>query len=228
MIVDTVVQTIGGLSYAGVFLFSLMANMLMPVPEEVFILVIGYLGGLGVVKLWISGLLIFLGLSISDMILYHLSRGAGRIVSFLRRKLVGNSENKSLEIFRPHINKFIFFSRFFVGFRWIGPVLAGSLSVSRKQFFTYNSFALLIYIPGMLYLGYFFRNKIQELLTHTDSVKYIVLLAVGVFVLLLISQRIGKYMFKKARSMFTGNFSLLSKKLSSKVLEKIDTENIEE
>ncbi|MFT5280918.1 MAG: membrane protein DedA with SNARE-associated domain [Flavobacteriaceae bacterium] len=206
MIAETFIQTIGAFSYVGVFIFSLLANMVMPVPEEVFLLIVGYLGGIGVVKLWISGLIIFCGLTISDIVLYHLSRGAGKIVSFLRKKLVGKDKDASeINIFRPHINKFIFFSRFFVGFRWIGPVLAGSLRIPKKQFLIYNSLALVVYIPFMLWLGYFFRNRIEELITRSDNVKYFVLIAIGIIVLLFFSRRMGKYMFDKAKALFASS-----------------------
>jgi len=53
---QVVIQSLGALPYGGLFIFFLIVNVFVPIPEELFILGLGYIGKL--FRLLLPGLLL--------------------------------------------------------------------------------------------------------------------------------------------------------------------------
>ncbi len=184
---NLILDSVGGLSYFGVFILAILSNIFIPVPEELILVVMGYLSGNGLFLYPIVMALFVLGLMLSDYVLYSLAfRGSKLVKSFIKR-LEKRGLLKNEAYTKKHINKIIFFSRFLVYLRFIGPVMSGYLRVNRKTFLSHNFLALVIYVNVFLGLGHHFHKQIEFI---TDGVarfkNYLLigLLTIGTIVIL--------------------------------------------
>ncbi len=94
---QTALVTVSGLSYLGIFGISLLANMIVPVPEEVFLLALGYLVAKGFFHPVVIVGIVIVGFMISDTVLFFLARKGNRFLIrirdlFMKRLALTNSE----------------------------------------------------------------------------------------------------------------------------------------
>lgn len=189
---------LGGLSYLGIFGVSLVANILFIIPEEVVLLSLGYITRAGKIDIFIVIPIVILGLLVSDYILYTLSRSGNRIISlfydkFFSQKLaLFNSDNKEVHWYEKHIEKVIFYSRFLIQLRFLGPFMAGRLNVRPRTFLTYELAALIIYVPLFMWTGWYFRSQVEYLITGIEHVKNIIMIGVGILIALSLIQYFRK------------------------------------
>lgn len=164
---NMIIQSVGGLSYFGVFILAMLSNMVVPVPEEIILVVMGYLTGNGLFTYaYVLGIFI-VGLMISDYVMYSLAFHGSKLVTRFIKKLEKRGLLKNEKYMRSHIKKIIFFSRFLVYLRFIGPIMAGYLKINRKTFLTHNFLALVVYLNIFLGLGHHFHKQIEVI---TDGV----------------------------------------------------------
>ncbi len=158
---NAIIASLGGLSYFGVLILAMLSNMFIPVPEELILVVMGYLSGNGLFMYPMVMGIFILGLMISDYALYSLTLRGSRLVRGFIKRLQKRGLLKNEGYTRRHIKKIIFFSRFLVYLRFIGPVMSGYLKVDRKTFLTHNFLALVIYVNIFLGLGHHFHKQIE-------------------------------------------------------------------
>ena len=77
---EEILKTVATLSYIGIFGISFLANIVVPVPEEVVVLAIGYVAGTGTINFWITLPVVIAGALLSDAIMFLLSRRNNPIV----------------------------------------------------------------------------------------------------------------------------------------------------
>ena len=193
---DLIANSLGGLSYGGLFVVALLSNIVIPVPEELVLLATGYLTGIGVFE-YASVVLIFIaGMLLSDYILYSLSYHGSSLVSKLHKKLEKKGLLKNQAYMRRHIKKIIFFSRFLVYLRFIGPVVAGSLKVRPKTFLTYDFIALIIYVNIFAGLGNYFHDQIKFITDGVAKFKNYILIGLAAIITIIIFRYIEKNFLK--------------------------------
>jgi membrane protein DedA with SNARE-associated domain len=158
---NAIIASLGGLSYFGVLILAFLSNMFIPVPEEIILVVMGYLSGNGLFLYPLVMGLFVLGLMISDYMLYSLTLRGSRLVRGFIKRLQKRGLLKNEGYTRRHIKKIIFFSRFLVYLRFIGPVMSGYLKIDRKTFLTHNFLALVVYVNIFLGLGHHFHKQIE-------------------------------------------------------------------
>ncbi len=195
------IKELGGLSYLGIFGISLVANILFIVPEEVALISLGYVARAGDVSIFAVIPLVILGLFTSDYVLYSLSKGNSKIIhvlyerifskriAFFSKKLSG--DERWVE---SNIEKVIFYARFLMQLRFIGPFMAGKHNVAPRRFVTYELAALVLYVPLLLWIGWFFRSRIERIIGSIDKAHNIILIAVITLLFLPFLQTL----FKKA------------------------------
>lgn len=193
---DLIVQSMGGLSYGGVFILALMSNMIIPVPEELVLLGMGYLTSIGIFKYHLVVVIFILGMLVSDYILYSLAKRGSKLTQKLQDRLERRGILKNKEYLEKHINKIIFFSRFLVYLRFIGPVVSGILGIDRKKFLKYDFLALIIYVNIFLGLGNYFHKQISFVTAGVARFKNYFLIIVAVAVSIFILRYIQKNFLK--------------------------------
>lgn len=186
----------GGLSYGGVFILALMSNMIIPVPEELVLLGMGYLTSIGIFKYHLVVVIFILGMLVSDYILYSLAKRGSKLTQKLQDRLERRGILKNKEYLEKHINKIIFFSRFLVYLRFIGPVVSGILGIDRKKFLKYDFLALIIYVNIFLGLGNYFHKQISFVTAGVARFKNYFLIIVAVAVSIFILRYIQKNFLK--------------------------------
>lgn len=174
---DIILQSVGGLSYFGVLILAFLSNIFIPVPEELILVAMGYLSGNGLFVYPIVMALFITGLMISDYALYSLAYSGSRLVKGFIKRLEKRGLLKNEAYMKRHIKKIIFFSRFLVYLRFIGPIMSGYLKVNRKTFLTHNFLALVVYVNIFLGLGHHFHKQIEFITAGVARFKNYLLMA---------------------------------------------------
>lgn len=176
--VQELIKEIGLLSYLGIWVVSLLSNVIIPVPEEAVLLVLGYLAGGpkfdGVILLPV----VLSGLLVSDIAMYFFSRRGNRLVSGFYDKIFAARLESKKDWINKHISKVVFFSRFLVQLRFLGPFFAGQTRMSFRKFLFLDLLALLIYTPFYLIIGFYFRSRINFIAEGIGIVRNIIIVII--------------------------------------------------
>ena len=172
--IQTVEGVLLGLPYIVMVAFAATATLFPGIPEEVFLLVIGYLIGAGSFQFLPTALFLILGFLIMDSALFALARRDLRVLKFLQEKLLGKEDTIKRGFLKKHVDTIVFVSRFAFFVRWIGPITAGRLRVSWKRFLWVDIIALCIYVPLMLIGGMYFSTRIEIILDGINTAGNIV------------------------------------------------------
>jgi len=186
------VNQIGGLTYGGMFILALIANMVVPVPEEIVLIAVGYFSAKGQFNFLYSYGIFVAGMFVSDTILYFMAYKGSRITKRLQRKIENNRHLKDEGFVQRHIRKIIFISRFLMYLRWIGPVISGVARVPYKKFAILDFLALLVYVPLILFLGFYFENYIDKIISDVNRIRNIFMLIFSIIVLIFIAKNANK------------------------------------
>lgn len=178
-----IIQQIGALSYLGIFGISFAANILVPVPEEIVILAIGYVAGTGTISFWPTLVIVIAGAMTSDIGMFWLSRHDNKIVKGFYTRVFAKIFPIDHQFLAAHSEKVIFFSRFLVQLRFLGPFIAGQVRASWKTFLTYDLLALLIYVPILMWAGNYFASRIDSIFSGVNEVKNVVIIIAGILIL---------------------------------------------
>jgi len=187
-----ILTTVAGLSYVGIFGIAFLANIVVPVPEEVVILAIGYVAGTGSISFWITFPIVVAGALASDAIMFLLSRRNNPLVRGFYDKFFSKIFPIKQEFLEHHIRKVIFFSRFLVQLRFLGPFLAGQAKATWKKFLGYDIPALIIYVGVLMWAGHYFESRIDRIFDGIDEAKNIVLIIFGIIALWFIGVSLQK------------------------------------
>lgn len=191
-----IIRHIGTLSYIGIFGISFAANILVPVPEEVVILAIGYVAGMGAINFWLTLGLVILGSLISDMGMFWLSRHDNKWVKGFYTKIFARVFPVDHAFLVQHSSKVIFLARFLVQLRFLGPFIAGQVRVSWKKFIAYDLAALLIYVPLLMWAGHYFAKRIDSVFSGVNQAKNIIIVIAGIMILWSFTKMIRDYFLK--------------------------------
>jgi membrane protein DedA with SNARE-associated domain len=166
----------------------------VPVPEDVWLLVAGYLAWSRLLSLpWVI-LVGMIGAMVADNTGYWAGRlGRRRLLDrFGRYLLVTPARLRRAEtFFLRHGHKAVFFARFLPWIRVSAGPLSGVSRMPYGRYFTYNSLAALTYASAMAMVGYLFAPSLDELLAllgrgrrAASIVVVLILLAVAAILIL--------------------------------------------
>lgn len=203
--IQTALHTVSELSYFGVFGLSLIASVFVPVPEEIFLLALGYLTASGFFHPVLVTAIVIVGFAISDSGLYFFARRGNKWLLRSRNKIMARLGITDGALMQRHANKVIFFSRFLVQFRFLGPVLAGSYKVPFKRFFAVNMVALVVYVPLIILLGDYFHSRIERVIEGIGVARNIVFVGLALIVAILL--------FRLMRALFIKHFKTISEEM---------------
>src|SRR3989338_4005149 len=142
-----ILNYINEFSYIGVFLLTAFIA-LIPLPEELFLLLAGYFSGKGFAELDKVILAAYLGILTGDNILYYLIRKKHYLHGMYTR-VVSTRLKKWKKPMKEHTGKSIFLLRFILGLRF--------------------------FVPFYIFLGYYFNNVSDLIIRDVLIMKYLVL-----------------------------------------------------
>lgn len=200
-----IIQQLGALSYLGVFIIGLLANIVIPVPEEVSLITLGYLSGIGAFHIILVVPLIVIGLLISDLLIYWLSKKGSKITQTFYHKFFASQFQFLQNIDNERLEKIILFSRFFAFFRFLAPFLGGMYKVPVRRFIYLEVLSISLYSSVYLFLGFFLRNQVEKIISGVNIIEHVVL---GLFLLVGATA-----LFTWLKQYFTKNVGLVQKDL---------------
>lgn len=187
-------QTIYGLSYVenlsylGVFLAVAFSGYAIPIPEEIILVLGGYLAAQGISSLPLVILASVCGAICGDSLIYYLSGHGSRFT----HKYQSRIEKSKLGWYFRHMDnhpwRTVFFSRFIVGMRFFNPLISGLMKVPFVTFVSAAAASAAIYIPIVVLIGYYLHNKIATVVHIAQSLRHglFVVLIAGSLVLILL------------------------------------------
>jgi membrane protein DedA with SNARE-associated domain len=193
---QTLIASLDNLSYLGIFGISMLANVVIPVPEEVVLLALGYISRIGTINIFYLIPTVIAGLLASDIILYLLSQKNNRFVTYFYAKFFAKRLADKHDWVDHNINKVIFFSRFLIQLRFLGPFMAGQHGVKFRTFITYELAALLIYVPLIVWTGWYFQSRVERIVGGVGLVRNIFLIGVGLIVVISLLRSAYKALLK--------------------------------
>lgn len=181
------------ISYFWMLIAFMLAGYIIPLPEEIVLIIAGYLAAVGYTNLYTTIFVAIAGLFIGDCIIYKLSKHGSKIILKIKEKLLQEKVDKFSKLLEEHEGKTIFITRFIIGLRIMGPILAGSHKTNFAKFIFFNILAILIYAPLLVLLGYHFHNQILIFVSKIMAVRH----SIAVAIWIILGYLIVRYVHKK-------------------------------
>lgn len=181
-IINFIVETVGSLGYAGIFIMMFLESSFFPFPSEVVMIPAGYLVFKGEMNIYLVILLGILGSLFGALFNYYLAIKFGRKVLIKYGKYFFIKEEtiiKMEEFFKSHGHISTFSGRLIPGVRQYISFPAGLAKMNLLVFCIYTSLGAGIWVIILTFLGYFLGNNevlIKEYL-HTIIIVILILLA---------------------------------------------------
>ncbi len=185
------------ISYLGTFILMALSGHLVPVPEEVILLLVGYASGIGLSNVYFTAIFAMLGVIAGDSLLFYLSRHGNHYVEKLKNRIAPQKMAKYERMMEAHAGKTIFISRFIVGLRFFSPILAGMLKIKWRTFLVSDIPAIVIYVSFFIFLGYHFNTDIARMITEVKLARHIIFILLIAFIGLLFSYFVGKRFLRR-------------------------------
>ena len=161
-----------------------------PIPEEVTLLLAGYLAYLGFMDFWTTVILLTSSIVVADFSGYLLGRYAG---DFIHEKVFSRFEftRELLEKAKKYIDRFgvkvIFLTRPIFGVRFVVPIMMGHFRMNAKKFVAYDLAAAFPYTLIIVSLSYYF-GSIFTLIADFAAIKralgWIIVAAIAIWLIL--------------------------------------------
>lgn len=188
------ISSVEHFSYLAIFFFALFSGYFIPIPEEIILLITGYMAWSHMIHLTPAIIVVIIAFVIGDNILFRLARKHNKHVNKLIHEVLSL---KIIAQHRPflekHIGATIFASRFMPFLRFVGPVFSGYVKAEERKFILFNTLAIVIYAPFVIWVGFFFNEYFNLIAMEISKIKHVLFIPVFVIVGLLISRAIDSY-----------------------------------
>ncbi|MBI2140542.1 DedA family protein [Candidatus Woesearchaeota archaeon] len=164
--------------YFGVFIVLGLIGFIIPIPEEVLLLIIGYSSALGFFNLPGAIITAILSVIFYDNVIYWLSRKGSHLLYRFYPSAKRAYVHKYGKLLKNHAGKWIFLGRFFIWLRFMGPAVAGSLHIPWRKYLAYEVAAAMIFVPAFILLGYHFNVQMDMVIAKLGAVKHILFIGI--------------------------------------------------
>ena len=159
-------DTQGFLAYATVFGILVACGLGVPLPEDISLILGGFLAHKGAASL--PGMMVigFVGILVGDSLIFYAGRRLGSQVGrspsgFLARVVTPEKRAKVEGLFALHGQKIVMIARFMPGVRAVTYFSAGSAGMSYWRFLFWDGLAALLSAPFFVWLGFHFGDKLD-------------------------------------------------------------------
>jgi membrane protein DedA with SNARE-associated domain len=171
----------GAMAYLSIFAVLVACGLGVPLPEDISLILGGFLVYKGAAHLWIMVATGFLGILVGDSLIYLAGRRVGRRVrtghGWLARVVTPARRVQVECLFARHGEKIVIAARFMPGVRAVTYFTAGSAGMPYARFICFDGLAAVISAPLFVLLGYRFGRHLQQVI---ELMKRYQLIAVGV------------------------------------------------
>lgn len=183
--------------YSAIFLFVLLGNLGLPVPEEAILVLAGYLTWQRDLRLPLVLLVGILSAVAGDNLGYWIGRRYGQkgVERYGQRVLLTHAR---MEATRRFVTRYgplgVFAARFIPGLRFMAGPLAGSAGLRPPVFMTANALGAALYVPAMVAagyaVGYGLGDYVKQFERVAGRVEHVVLIAAVLLTAALLVRRI--------------------------------------
>ena len=178
--------------YVGILVWFITFDQFTPFPEEISLLVVGYLSAHHIFNPVIAGLFSLAGFLAVDTAYFFLSKkGSG----FIKKRTKGSSAlMQSLkEKLKTNLPKSLLIICFIPRMRMFAPILAGSLRLPFKKFLLFDAMALLVFTSLYLALGVIFHRTLSRVIQKAQGLQNIIfagaVIVIAGIIMILVSRR---------------------------------------
>ncbi|HYH99982.1 DedA family protein [Hyalangium sp.] len=173
-------DTQGFFAYATVFLILLACGLGVPLPEDISLILGGFLAHKGAASLPVMMVVGFVGILAGDSLIFHFGRRLGANVGrkpggFFARIITPEKRAKVEGLFEKHGQKIVMIARFMPGVRAVTYFTAGSVGMSYWRFILWDGLAALLSAPVFVFLGFHFGSELDYLIGKLKEGQYVVL-----------------------------------------------------
>lgn len=173
----------------------LLCGLGLPIPEDISLISAGYIAHLGKVNVHSIFLVCFAAVLAGDSLAFLIGRLFGQrlLASKLGHRYFSPKRQRRVRAyFRRYGSKVIFIARFLPGLRFSIFLSAGMLHVRLYVFLVYDTLAALLSVPFLVYMAYYFGNKIDHVILWARRSEYGILAIAGMVVLYVVYKIIKK------------------------------------
>ena len=170
----------GAMAYLSIFAVLVACGLGVPLPEDISLILGGFLVFKGVAHLWVMVATGFVGILVGDSLIYLAGRRVGRRVrtghGWLSRVVTPARRIQVECLFARHGEKIVIAARFMPGVRAVTYFTAGSAGMPYPRFICFDGLAALLSAPLFVLLGYRCGRHLQQVI---ELMKRYQLIAVG-------------------------------------------------
>jgi membrane protein DedA with SNARE-associated domain len=184
-IVQWIVETVGSLGYAGIFIMMFLESSFFPFPSEVVMIPAGYLASKGEMSLIIAIVVGILGSLAGALFNYFLAVKFGRVFLLRYGKYLFLKEetlNKLEEFFKNHGEISTFSGRLIPGIRQYISFPAGLAKMDLLKFNLYTALGAGIWVTILALLGYFIGENEELVKEYLHNATLGVLAFIGALI----------------------------------------------
>ncbi len=185
-------------SYLGIFLWFAVIEQVTPIPEEVYLISLGYIAIHIGLNPYLCGMVAVIGLLTTDNALYYLTLKGNRLTKKLLSKINAKVMERIERNFKGRSVKTLFVTALIPKLRFFSPIIAGTLKVRWPTFLFINGGATLFYVIVYMCLGIFFHNQLTTVLKKLDFVQHGVFITVMIIIAVFVAIKAKNLIFKKA------------------------------
>lgn len=178
--IDFLITYLSSVSYLLIFLLFLATGLGLPIPEELTLLVIGYLASYDILELIPVMITSFFAVFLSDNLGFFIGKYNQ---PFIQRFIPKDTFNLAKKHMHAHGKKTIFLTRFVCGLRVLFPIVAGSVGIPWKTFILIDTSAIILLVPTFILLGYFFGPSIGHIGKIIITLDRIILISLALLII---------------------------------------------
>jgi len=171
------------LSYFGIFLLLALLDVLIPLPEEIILILVGYTVYFSTLDPSLTIIVAIAAFLVGDNTTFWLSRGGNRLIARFTTKSATPLIERYSQKMRSKAGITLLIMTFVPSIRFFAPIVAGSVRTPWRVFILYDLMVVGLYVSAYLLAGYFFHSQINgiikefEMLCHLMI--YVLLLGIG-------------------------------------------------
>lgn len=167
--------------YVTLFFALALSSIGLPIPEEITLLLGGYLAYADVIQFWPAIYTLAIGIIAGDILGYLVGKKWGPIAwekSLKRWHVADNLLQKAKGYFDRHGEKVVIFSRPVFGFRVVVPILAGYFRMNFVKFILYDLIAAIPWTILLVSLSYYLGASF-DLIIEVRAIKHLLFALIG-------------------------------------------------
>lgn len=170
--------------YLGIFVWFVSLDQLSIVPEEITLVVIGYLSASKVFNPVLAAIIATLAFITVDTAYFLLAKSGSAMIINHHKK--SRWTKKYIEKMRTNMVRTLVTLCFIPRMRMFGPIIVGMLRLSYRKFIAVDSTTLLIFSLLYIFLGDIFHRSMHLLFREFQRAQHLIFIALCVVVTVLV------------------------------------------